>query len=187
MGTANFISIMVSQIPSRKCKGLAMAVVPKIVEGRDAKYVTGSGQTKATGERVHIFEREGSCCPFIRGGRRKAKAKKVKRSAANGAKKKGKKRRPNTNEDTGPLTNQDTNQDTSIDVNTAYSFPSLIHDPEGNDDDEELMEAITILRSESNNYINELPTAETSTIDSELLMPKSVLNDPKYDVFAGYM
>ncbi|KAJ1438343.1 hypothetical protein B484DRAFT_444655 [Ochromonadaceae sp. CCMP2298] len=65
--TANWMYIMFSMIPAKKNKGLAMQVVPKVVEGWDAKYVTGSGQTKATANRVSIFEHEGEVKPNERG------------------------------------------------------------------------------------------------------------------------
>eukprot|EP01038_Epipyxis_sp_PR26KG_P004567 gene4567-6440_t len=57
--TANWMSILFKMITARKNKGLAMQVVPKVIEGMTAKYVTGSGQTRATANRVHIFEVEG--------------------------------------------------------------------------------------------------------------------------------
>ena len=53
------MAILLSMVTPRKSKGLAMAVVPKVIEGMSAKYVTGSGQTKSTADRVHIFETEG--------------------------------------------------------------------------------------------------------------------------------
>jgi len=159
-----------------------MAVVPKIVEGLQARYVTGSGQTAATADRVLIFEREGECSPFNRGGRRKAKKVKAKRKPVDGdgatRTKKKRMKRPSTHHDADPT--------------PSYSFPCLVqedleanpddipandNEDNGDDDDDELMEAITIL----------LPADSSTTIDSELLMPRSVLNDPKYDVFAGYM
>lgn len=58
--TANWMNILFTLITARKNKGLAMQVVPKLVEGWHAKYVTGSGQTRRTAHRVHIFETEGN-------------------------------------------------------------------------------------------------------------------------------
>lgn len=40
-----------------------MYVIPKIVEGWKACYITGSGQTQATADRVHIYETEGCVRP----------------------------------------------------------------------------------------------------------------------------
>ena len=46
-----------------------MEVIPKLVEGSMARYVTGSGQTQATTDRVHIYETEGNIAPLSRGRR----------------------------------------------------------------------------------------------------------------------
>ena len=64
---ANWMAIMFKLIPARKNKGLAINVVPKLVEGWRAKYVTGSGQKPATALRVLIFQTEGHVKPFHRG------------------------------------------------------------------------------------------------------------------------
>jgi len=62
-------------VPPKKNKGLAIQVIPKLVEGYSAKYITGSGQTHATADRVHIYEIEGCVRPFLRGkGGRKNKS-----------------------------------------------------------------------------------------------------------------
>jgi hypothetical protein len=57
---ANWMNILFKMITARKNKGLAMQVVPKLIEGWEVKYVTGSGQTRFTANRVHIFETEGN-------------------------------------------------------------------------------------------------------------------------------
>lgn len=64
---ANWMAVLFTLIPAKKNKGLAMAVIPKLVEGWFVKYVTGSGQTKATTDRVMIFQREGNILPNQRG------------------------------------------------------------------------------------------------------------------------
>lgn len=71
--SANWMNILFRMVSARKNKGLVLYVIPKLVEGWDAKYVTGSGQTKATANRVHIFEVEGNTTANQRG---KAKGKK---------------------------------------------------------------------------------------------------------------
>lgn len=76
--TANWMSILFTLITPRKNKGLAMQVIPKLVEGWNTKYVTGSGQTHRTANRVHIFESEGNIKANHRG---KVKPKKKKRVA----------------------------------------------------------------------------------------------------------
>jgi hypothetical protein len=57
---ANWMNILFKMITARKNKGLAMQVIPKIIEGWEVKYVTGSGQTRFTANRVHVFEVEGN-------------------------------------------------------------------------------------------------------------------------------
>mmetsp|Transcript_16604 Transcript_16604/g.15954 ORF Transcript_16604/g.15954 Transcript_16604/m.15954 type:complete len:451 (+) Transcript_16604:103-1455(+) len=83
--TANLMVEMFKYLPARKNKGLAIQMIPKLVEGWHAKYVTGSGQTKATADRVFIFQTEGGVQPAHRGGRVSAPKKlpnnKSKRSA----------------------------------------------------------------------------------------------------------
>ena len=66
---ANWYNVVSTLMPPRKNKGLTIQVVPRLVEGWYAKYVTGSGQTKATADRVFIFETEGDVVPCHRGGR----------------------------------------------------------------------------------------------------------------------
>lgn len=82
---ANWMNEMFKYLPARKNKGLAIQMIPKLVEGWHAKYVTGSGQTKATSDRVFIFQTEGGVQPAHRGGRvsapKKLPSNKSKRSA----------------------------------------------------------------------------------------------------------
>ena len=66
---ANWYNVVSALMPPRKNKGLTIQVVPRLVEGWFTKYVTGSGQTKATADRVLIFETEGDVVPCHRGGR----------------------------------------------------------------------------------------------------------------------
>jgi hypothetical protein len=65
--TANWMCVMLKMVSARKNKGLAIQVVPKLVEGWHVKYVTGSGQKKTTADRVHIFETEGCVQAHHRG------------------------------------------------------------------------------------------------------------------------
>ena len=80
--TANWMVILFKLIPAKKNKGLALQVVPKLIEGWDAKYVTGSGQTKATQNRVHIFETEGNTRANPRGRVKSKKRPAVKRGGS---------------------------------------------------------------------------------------------------------
>lgn len=70
---ANWINVLFAMIPAKKNKGLAMHVIPKVVEGVRARYVTGSGQTVATADRVYIYEHEGNIKPYQRGKLNKKK------------------------------------------------------------------------------------------------------------------
>jgi hypothetical protein len=64
---ANWMSVLFTFVPAKKNKGFALTIVTKLIEGWYIKYVTGSGQTKATQDRVHIFETEGNVKPSPRG------------------------------------------------------------------------------------------------------------------------
>jgi len=65
--TANWMHELFQMIPAYKNKGLAIMIVPKLIEGWDAKYITGSGQKEVTANRVKIFENEGNVKPNSRG------------------------------------------------------------------------------------------------------------------------
>ena len=89
---ANWMNVLFILLPARKNKGLAIQVIPKMIEGWYVKYVTGSGQTKSTADRVFLFETEGNVTPCHRGGRiallQKAHASPVHARKRNGAVKK---------------------------------------------------------------------------------------------------
>ena len=61
--TANWMAILLPMLVAKKSKGLVLQVIPKMLEGFGVKYVTGSGQSKATSNRVRIFEHEGNVQP----------------------------------------------------------------------------------------------------------------------------
>lgn len=63
---ANWTVITMQIIPAKKNKGIVLAAVTKFVEGYDVNYITGSGQTAATANRVHIYEYEGNVVPMKR-------------------------------------------------------------------------------------------------------------------------
>ena len=67
---ANWMNIYFQYVPAKKNKGLCMQVIPKLIEGWSTHYITGSGQTIATRDRVHIYETEGNVHPFHRGKKR---------------------------------------------------------------------------------------------------------------------
>jgi hypothetical protein len=61
-------------IQPRNNKTFMLNIIPRIVEGRNARYITGSGQTKSTADRVSIFRREGNCEKIKRPPRRRKEA-----------------------------------------------------------------------------------------------------------------
>lgn len=69
--TANWLNILFTMVPAKKNKGLSIHVVPKLIEGTKAKYITGSGQTTATADRVFVYEHEGNIVPYQRGTSKK--------------------------------------------------------------------------------------------------------------------
>jgi hypothetical protein len=69
--TANWMVTFFNWVPAKKNKGLILQVIPRLVEGSIVKYITGSGQTAATKDRVFLYESEGNVKPFNRGRERK--------------------------------------------------------------------------------------------------------------------
>jgi hypothetical protein len=67
---AELVALCLQFKAAKANKGWFMRFVPQMLEGRDAKYVTGSGQTHQTSLRVHIFEQEGGVQPIPRPERR---------------------------------------------------------------------------------------------------------------------
>merc|ERR1719224_417092 len=63
---ANWMDVLLHIINAKKNKGLILSIVTKCVEGWNASYITGSGQTEATADRVHIYETEGQVKPLKR-------------------------------------------------------------------------------------------------------------------------
>jgi len=78
---ANWFKLVSVLLPPNKNKGLSIQIVPRLVEGWYAKYVTGSGQTDATKRRVHIFEKEGGVIPSGRSGGRTSSSTQKKKPA----------------------------------------------------------------------------------------------------------
>ena len=58
-------------IQPRNNKTFILNLIPRIVEGRNARYITGSGQTRPTADRVDLFRVEGNCEKIKRPPRRK--------------------------------------------------------------------------------------------------------------------
>lgn len=58
-------------IQPRNNKTFILNLIPRIVEGKNARYITGSGQTRPTADRVNLFRMEGNCEKIKRPPRRK--------------------------------------------------------------------------------------------------------------------
>lgn len=81
-----------------------------MVEGFDAKYVTGSGQTKATANRVHVFEVEGNTKANQRGKIR------IKKKVPNPAERK-------TNEDGDEIVKKRKKRTPKLPMHTSFVTP----------------------------------------------------------------
>ena len=55
------MDLMFYTICPRHNKSLILNIITRIVEGRDARYITGSGQTIPTNDRVLIYSTIGEC------------------------------------------------------------------------------------------------------------------------------
>jgi len=64
--TANWMHILFQITTAKKNKGMVMEVIPRFVEGNSVQYVTGSGQTQPTRDRVTVYETEGNVKPVKR-------------------------------------------------------------------------------------------------------------------------
>lgn len=69
--TANWMDLAFYTIQPRNNKTFILNLIPRIVEGKTARYITGSGQTKPTTDRVNLFRSEGNCEKIKRPPRRK--------------------------------------------------------------------------------------------------------------------
>lgn len=94
--TANWMHILFQITTAKKNKGMVIDILPKFVEGNGVQYVTGSGQTQPTKDRVTVYETEGNVKPIKRqhrktkkefmetaphGGERVSKSAKAKKKA----------------------------------------------------------------------------------------------------------
>lgn len=71
--TANWMHILFQITTAKKNKGMVMDILPKFVEGNGVQYVTGSGQTQPTKDRVTVYETEGNVKPIKRQHRKTKK------------------------------------------------------------------------------------------------------------------
>ncbi len=68
--SANWMDLTLYCVLPRNNKTFILNIIPRIVEGRNVKYVTGSGQTRPTADRVALFRLEGNCEKLQRPPRR---------------------------------------------------------------------------------------------------------------------
>ena len=79
--TANWMALLFTTVDARGNKGLAMGVIPRVIEGFQVRYSTGGGQSVQTASRVHIYEKEGNVKPHVRPTRKAASSNDVNASA----------------------------------------------------------------------------------------------------------
>ena len=71
--TANWMDLAFYTLNPKNNKTFLMTLIPRICEGRLARYITGSGETRATADRVSIYRTEGKCAKIIRPPRKRTK------------------------------------------------------------------------------------------------------------------
>jgi hypothetical protein len=71
--TANWMDLAFYTVSPRNNKTFLMNLIPRLCEGRTVRYVTGSGESQATSDRVAIFRKEGKFEKVTRPPRKKAK------------------------------------------------------------------------------------------------------------------
>lgn len=71
--TAEWINLCFYTLKPANNKGFFISLIPRIVEGPNCKYVTGSGETTQTADRVTVFRTEGNCVKIQRLPRKRAR------------------------------------------------------------------------------------------------------------------
>lgn len=71
--TANWMSLTFYTTGPKNYKTFLMNLIPRMVEGKGARYITGTGETIATADRVAIYRTEGECVKVNRMSRKKRK------------------------------------------------------------------------------------------------------------------
>lgn len=69
---ANWFDLALLTLKAQNNKSFLMSIVPRLSEGHNAKYITGSGESMQTRDRVQIFRKEGVCEPIKRAPRNRA-------------------------------------------------------------------------------------------------------------------
>jgi hypothetical protein len=81
MQNANLMAAAVTVLVPSQNKGIIMNIVPRLTEGPHVRYITGGGSSKATSDRVVLFEREGNTSIKKRSTSFKKHKKKTKEAA----------------------------------------------------------------------------------------------------------
>jgi len=71
---ANWFDLVFYTLPSKNNKTFLMSMIPKLCEGSSVKYITGSGETRSTSDRVSIYRTEGNCEKICRPPRKRKAA-----------------------------------------------------------------------------------------------------------------
>ena len=101
----NWFDLALLTIKPQNNKSFLMRVIPRMAEGYKAKYITGSGESIQTKDRVLIFRVEGDCEPIKRAPRNRSRfgrfgssrraSKRAKSNGMNRNKRNGMKRKQN--------------------------------------------------------------------------------------------
>lgn len=67
--TANWFDLALLTLKPENNKSFLISVIPRMAEGAKARYITGSGESCQTRDRVFIFRKEGNCEPVKRAPR----------------------------------------------------------------------------------------------------------------------
>lgn len=82
---ANWFDVCLLTLRPQNNKSHLMAIVPRLAEGSNARYVTGSGESRATADRVDIFRSEGAMEKVTRAPRKRTNFAKGKKRLAENA------------------------------------------------------------------------------------------------------
>jgi hypothetical protein len=71
--TANWMDLVFYTLSPKNNKTFLISLIPRICEGGNVRYITGSGETKATADRVSIYRKEGNCVKILRPPRKRSR------------------------------------------------------------------------------------------------------------------
>ena len=76
---ANWFDVSLLTLRPQNNKSHLMSLVPRLAEGSSARYVTGSGESRSTSDRVSIFRQEGAVLKVTRAPRKRTNFEKGKK------------------------------------------------------------------------------------------------------------